>query len=265
MSRSPWDLWLSQFLFTEDGEGGDGDGDKGGDKSGDFTAPKDQAALDAIVTGRLARAKDQLKAEWKLDELTAKATELDALKAKAAADDDKRKADDAKKSGDVEKIEASWQAKVKDAIDAHNRDKQTFGAHIRGTEARIAITRVADRLHEDAKPVFAQMLMDSLGVDAEGEGGAWRVYPKDGDGRPAVGADGERLTIDQLTAGFLDKHKYMVKAENAGGGGQTQTGSKPPEGKVKEAVDRMSTSPTADNIAAGMAAIRDQGDQGAGA
>lgn len=165
-------------------------------------------------TGALKRAKDRATAEAK----TAK-EERDALKEELAALTD----GDARKAGDIAKLEKSWQKKLDD-------QKATFEATIAKKDAFIRQTLV-DNVARDvagkistAPGLMLPHITKRLMADLSGDEPVTKV----------LGADGKasNLTIEDLSKEFVANKEFssIIVASKATGGGAAKGLAKPSSG-----------------------------------
>lgn len=205
-----------------------------------------QTEFDRILGERLARAEEQFKSRHKLDELSAKASELDSLR----AEQDRAKAESRDKalvaSGDVDKIKAEFEERIRSKDTAIKSMQDLFTAQIRDVYADLAVSKVSGDLHESAVPMFTEKIRDAIGVTFDLEEKALAVYP--------VGRDGGRvyddeLTIDATVKGLLEANAFMRKPA-PGGSGATQAGGGEPSNAYEAAKARAAQTPTRDAIAA---------------
>ena len=197
---------------TYDGSQDGGNGDGGEERQ--FT----QAEVDRLIGERLARAEDGFRRRHDLDALQTKAAELERVQAELARKDRARKDSDLKRNGDVDKLTEEYDRRLQAKDEAFETAKSVFANYIVDTHARIAATRVADRLHEDAKPLFGSLVRDALGVEIDVENRSFDVFPVGENGHRAYDSNGDPLTVDGVVEGVLNKHAYLVKASGGGSG-----------------------------------------------
>ncbi len=124
------------------------------------------------------------------------------------------------------------------------------------THARIAATRVADRLHEDAKPLFGSLVRSALGVEIDVENRSFEVFPVGENGHRAYDSNGDPLTVDGVVEGVLNKHAYLVKA-SGGGSGATPSRPSGPRSNFQIAHSRAKENPNREAMADLLAHIHD--------
>ena len=239
---------LSDTGRHESQDGGNGDGSA----EGRFT----QAEVDRLIGERLGRAEDGFKKRHDLDALQAKAVELERMQADSARKDRARKDSDLKRTGDVDKLTAEYDRRLQAKDEAFETAKNVFANHMLDTHARIAATRVADRLHEDAKPLFGALVRDALGVDINVENRDFAVFPVGENGHRAYDSNGDPLTVDGVVQGLLSKHAYLVRAS---GGGSGAAPSRPtgPRSDFQVAQSRAKDNPNRESMADLLAHIHD--------
>jgi len=247
---------LSQLVFRAEGDDGAPStppAGSGGAAEQTFT----QDELNRIVGERLARAKTQFEAEHDLPTLTAKAAELDRANADQA-EKDRAKADAALlKTGDADKIRADYDARLAAKDDAAAVKEQMFTGKLRDAFANIAMARVADQLHEEAKPTFAGMVRDRLGVTFDVETQKVDVFPVGESGQRAYDAQGDPLTIDATVKGLLEGNAFM-RLPTAGGSGSAAPGGSPTVGQLERSKEIATKHPTRDALAGMLGAIVSQ-------
>ena len=239
-------------------EGGNGDlstslaGNGDGNKQTTFT----QDELDTIIGQRLARAEQTFKASHDLVGLTAKAEELDALKGETARKEQERADAALLKGGDADKIAAEYETRLAAKDQAMAVKTQQVTGKLRAAFASIAMARVADQLHEEAKPTFSGMLSDRLGVNFDDEAGEVKVFVVGESGQPALNASGDPLTIYATVDAILSANAFLRKPSPGGSGAPTTPGAQPGS-PVTDAAKTAEQNPNHDHLAALLGKIVD--------
>ena len=153
-------------------------------------------------TGALKRAKDreaQLRreAETKLREAQ---EQLDALGN-----------DDARKKGDIQTLEKSWQKKLEDQKSEYEGKVSKLTAHTTKTLVDNVATQIATKI-SNAPALLLPHIKSRLQADFEGEAPVTRVLDKDG----KVSA----MTVEELAAEFVANKDFsaIITASKASGG-----------------------------------------------
>ena len=153
-------------------------------------------------TGALKRAKDreaQLRreAETKLREAQ---EQLDALGN-----------DDARKKGDIQTLEKSWQKKLEDQKSEYEGKVSKLTAHTTKTLVDNVATQIATKI-SNAPALLLPHIKSRLQADFEGEAPVTRVLDKDG----KVSA----MTVEELSAEFVANKDFsaIITASKASGG-----------------------------------------------
>lgn len=178
-----------------------------------YKADGDDFVLDiegADDPAELRRARDREK------QAAADATKL-AADEKKRADDLQRKLDDeastdARKKGDIDALEKSWQAKI-DAADAKGKEE---GDKLREQLRKLLVENKARSIADEistSPELLLPHIMSRLSAELDGDEPKTRVL--DVDGKPSA------ATIDDLKKELLATAKFapILKASNASGGG----------------------------------------------
>lgn len=163
-------------------------------------------------TGALKRAKDHEKQARKQAELQAKELQdqIEALREKINAGKD----DDAKKKGDIEALEKSWQDKLT------KREKELLGQidGLNGNLRALLVDREAVRIAselavEGSAGILVPHIKSRLGV--EQKEGQFVTVVNDGEGKPSA------LTLDELKQEFANNAAFapVIVGSKASGGG----------------------------------------------
>jgi alanyl-tRNA synthetase len=208
---------LSEHIKAEYIEDGDGDGfrlDIDGDED----------------TGALKRAKDreaQLRreAETKLREAQ---EQLDALGN-----------DDARKKGDIQTLEKSWQKKLEDQKAEYEGKLGKLTSHTQKQLVDNVATQIASKI-SNAPALLLPHIKARLQADFEGDAPVTRVLDKDG----KVSA----MTVEELTAEFVANKDFsaIITASKASGGAgrsSNQNGGGAPNNSDKPPADLASMNP----------------------
>ena len=245
-----------QFIFRA--EGGDGaPSDPPAGAGGADDAKFTQADVDRMIGERLARAESTFATKHDLDSLTAKAAELDGQKAQAAADKAERDRAALVKTGDVDKITAEYEERLSAKDTALKTVTTSTETALKQAYSSIAMARVGDQLHEEAKPSFAGLIEKRLGVKFDTETGQASVFAVGEGGQPAYDATGDPLTIDATVDGLLKANAFMRKPAAAGSGAAPAPGGAAPV-PVNDAIKRAEETPNKDHLVAAMGAIMNQ-------
>ena len=158
-------------------------------------------------TGALKRAKDreaQLRreAETKLREAQ---EQLDALGN-----------DDARKKGDIQTLEKSWQKKLEDQKSEYEGKVSKLTAHTTKTLVDNVATQIATKI-SNAPALLLPHIKSRLQADFEGDAPVTRILDKDG----KVSA----MTVEELSAEFVANKDFsaIITASRASGGAPNQS------------------------------------------
>jgi alanyl-tRNA synthetase len=208
---------LSEHIKAEYIEDGDGDGfrlDIDGDED----------------TGALKRAKDreaQLRreAETKLREAQ---EQLDALGN-----------DDARKKGDIQTLEKSWQKKLEDQKAEYEGKLGKLTSHTQKQLVDNVATQIASKI-SNAPALLLPHIKARLQADFEGDAPITRILDKDG--KPSA------MTVEQLSAEFVANKDFsaIITASKASGGAgkpSNQNGGGAPNNSDKPPADLASMNP----------------------
>ena len=153
-------------------------------------------------TGALKRAKDreaQLRreAETKLREAQ---EQLDALGN-----------DDARKKGDIQTLEKSWQKKLEDQKSEYEGKVSKLTAHTTKTLVDNVATQIATKI-SNAPALLLPHIKSRLQADFEGDAPVTRILDKDG--KPSA------MTVEELAAEFVANKDFsaIITASKASGG-----------------------------------------------
>ena len=153
-------------------------------------------------TGALKRAKDreaQLRreAETKLREAQ---EQLDALGN-----------DDARKKGDIQTLEKSWQKKLEDQKSEYEGKVSKLTSHTTKTLVDNVATQIATKI-SNAPALLLPHIKSRLQADFEGDSPVTRVLDKDG--KPSA------MTVEELAAEFVANKDFsaIITASKASGG-----------------------------------------------
>lgn len=174
----------------------------------------DAAIADALAANNATRDEAEKGLKAKVDELLSE-SKAAKDKAKEEAEARQKAADEAaKKSGDTEALEASWQAK----FDAMVAAKDEENAGLRGTVEKVTVgqqaTSIAAELAvQGSAGVLERLILPRLGYEMK-DGDA-RVVVKDATGKPSA------LTVDELKAEIAADTAFapLIAASKASGGG----------------------------------------------
>jgi len=89
-----------------------------------------------------------------------------------------------------------------------------------------AVADAAARLDAFRPHLVAKLLADRFKADTSGE--TTRIVPLSPDGSEALGADGSRVTVEEVVAAFMAENDFLAKSGNPGGAGSA---SAPAHGK----------------------------------
>lgn len=251
------DAFLTRSAYADEPGGDPASNDPPGGNGGGEGATLTQEDVDRIVGERLSRAEAAFEKKHDLASLTAKAAELDGIKAKRDEDAEARRLAELAKSGDIDKLRADYDARLAAKDTAFATVVTMTEAKLKDAFGSIAMARVADHLHEEAKPTFAAMVKDRLGVKLDVDTGQVSVYPLGDGGHPAYNASGDPLTIDDTVDSLLKANAFMRKPSGGGSGSTSQPGGEPSTG-VDAARELAENNPNRDHISALLGAIVSQ-------
>jgi|TARA_Y100000034_G_scaffold122165_1_gene167293 hypothetical protein len=241
---------LQSFIYRAEGDNGAPSDPPAGDGgAGDATFT--QTDVDRIVGERLARAEATFATKHDLESLTAKAAELDGIHAKAAADKEDRDRAALVRTGDVDKITAQFEERLAAKDTALETVTASTETALKQAYSSIAMARVGDQLHEEAKPSFAALIEKRLGVKFDVETGQASVFAVGEGGQPAYDATGDPLTIDATVDGLLKANAFMRKPAAAGSGAAPAPGGAAPA-PASEALQVAEQAPKRDNLVVAM-------------
>lgn len=205
-------------------------------------------------TGELRRANDRLKQEAK----DAKKEAAEAKRKLAEID-----GDDARKSGDITKIEASWQKKVDDEKAASVEALSKLQTAIKKERIETTALNIAKEISKSPK-ALARVLADRITVDFEGDEPTTVILDKNG--KPS------RMSVDDLKKEVSadPDFKDIIVASKASGGGAPQSGNPGKPGEAGNSQTKTTSDPpvqlhklSPQELAAHIKAKKDAAQQGA--
>jgi hypothetical protein len=238
--------FLTKAAYADDGDNPGSTNAPGGNGGGEG-ATLTQADVDRIVGERLSRAEAGFEKKHDLASLTADAAELAGIKAKREEDTEARRISELTKSGDFDKLRADYDSRLAAKDVALKTVVSLTEDKLRSAFGAIAMARVAGQLHEEAKPAFAKMITDRLGVKLDVEDGRVSVFPLGDSGHPAYNASGDPLTIDETVDALLKTNAFMRKP-SGGGSGSTPTPGGDPSTPVSEAYKLAEATPRREQL-----------------
>ncbi len=184
----------------------------------------DKAIADAIAKNNAERDESEKGLKAKLDEVLSekKAAADKAKEAEQAAAEEA-----ARKKGDIEALEASWQKKMTDALAEKDAEIGTLRGSVDGlTIGRAASAMASEIAVQGSASVLERIIKDRLSVEMSENKPLVRVL--DAAGKPSA------LSLDDLKAELsADKALAPIIAgsKGSGGGAANQSGGAAPDGK----------------------------------
>lgn len=180
-------------------------------------------------TGALKRAKDREKAEAKKAKERADRLEQELSEVRQEIEDAKHSG--AKKSGDVEALEKSWQEKLaKREAELTAQIESLSGSITTMTVDNVAMQLASELAVEGSAKVLLPHIKARLAV--EQRDGQYITAVRDGEGKPSA------MTVDELKAEFANDKAFshVVAGSKASGsgasGGSNGGGAAKPKGNV---------------------------------
>lgn len=164
---------------------------------------------DELRRARDREKEDKKKAQKELKEARERLAELDG--------------DDARKTGDIEKIDGAWKEKFAKAETEHSNKVAGLVAFIKKTLVNTTAEGIANKI-SNAPKLLAKAIADRLTVDFEGDEPALVVLGEDG--KPSA------MKLDGLEKEFVANKEYsaIILGNKASGGGAPRNGPEPKPG-----------------------------------